>query len=319
MTALGYLSSVQGNSEEAVRVLDDSLRFWREVKEPRALSVALFFRGLAVGWPTGDEASLPFFAQSLALSRARGPRWTTYFSLMALGEWARSHGDESRARLLLSESLSLIQVEGDRHGGFFTMNSLALLALGQHEVRDAETLGLQALSAALELDSRHGMVMALDTLASVAAEVGHARRAARLFGAADAAREIIGDFAYATARPDRERGKAAARLALGGAAFERERAVGGQLTLEQAAAEARLVEVDPTDRASASARRRGALSRREMEVLRLVADGVTNHDIAERLIIGEATVKRHLDNVYSKLGVSSRTAAATAAMRAGLI
>jgi len=54
-------------------------------------------------------------------------------------------------------------------------------------------------------------------------------------------------------------------------------------------------------------------------VLRLVAEGVTNHEIADRLIIGEATVKRHMDNVFAKLGVSSRTAAATAAMRSGLI
>jgi len=58
---------------------------------------------------------------------------------------------------------------------------------------------------------------------------------------------------------------------------------------------------------------------REKEVLRLVAEGVTNHEIADRLIIGEATVKRHMDNVFAKLGVSSRTAAATAAMRSGLI
>jgi DNA-binding NarL/FixJ family response regulator len=46
---------------------------------------------------------------------------------------------------------------------------------------------------------------------------------------------------------------------------------------------------------------------------------VTKHEVAERLIIGEATVKRHLDLVFAKLGVPSRTAAATAATRGGLI
>ena len=124
MTALGYLTSVQGNSDEAVRVLDESLSYWREVGEPRALSVALFFRGLAIGWPAGDEASLLFFEQSLELSRVRGPRWTTHFSLMALGEWARAHGNYTRAEALLNQSLSLLEVEGERHGGFFTLNSL---------------------------------------------------------------------------------------------------------------------------------------------------------------------------------------------------
>jgi non-specific serine/threonine protein kinase len=319
ITALGYLTCVQGNIDEAVRVLDESLGYWREVGDPRALSVALFFRGLAVGWPVGDESSLPFFEQSLALSRVRGPRWTTYFALMALGEWARAHGDYARAEALLHESLSLVEVEGERHGGFFTLNSLALLSLGRGELVDADQFGLRALSAAFELDSRHGLVIALDTVASVAAAAGHPRRAARLFGAADAGRAVIGDFAYATARADRERGKAIARAALGDSVFELEASLGSTWTLEQAAVEARQPELARADRASPPTGHRIALSQREKEVLRLVAAGVTNHEIANRLIIGEATVKRHMDNIFAKLGVSSRTAAATAAMREGLI
>jgi predicted ATPase/DNA-binding CsgD family transcriptional regulator len=319
MTALGYLVSFQGNSDEGVQLLDESLSYWRELGEPRALAVALFFRGLAVGWPRFDPASLPFFEQSLKLSRIRGPRWTTYFSLMTLGESARVQGDYSRADSLLNESLSLVEIEGERHGAFFTLNNLGLLALGQGELARAETFALRALSAAYELDSRHAMVMALDTLASVAAAAGHPRRAARLFGAADAARAIIGDFAYATARPDRENGKAAARAQLGQAAFDQEWASGGELTLEQAVGEALLVELPTPRRAPVSNGQQARLTPREMEVLRLVADGVTNQQIAVQLIISEATVKRHIDNVFAKLGVSSRTAAATLALRSGLV
>jgi DNA-binding CsgD family transcriptional regulator len=62
----------------------------------------------------------------------------------------------------------------------------------------------------------------------------------------------------------------------------------------------------------------GGLSRRELEVLDLVAEGLTNRDIAERLVLSEHTVNRHVANILRKLGLTSRTAAASLAGRYGL-
>jgi DNA-binding NarL/FixJ family response regulator len=62
----------------------------------------------------------------------------------------------------------------------------------------------------------------------------------------------------------------------------------------------------------------GGLSRRELEVLSLVAEGLTNRDIADRLVLSEHTVNRHVANILRKLGLTSRTAAATLAGRYGL-
>jgi DNA-binding NarL/FixJ family response regulator len=62
----------------------------------------------------------------------------------------------------------------------------------------------------------------------------------------------------------------------------------------------------------------GGLSRRELEVLGLVAEGLTNRDIAERLVLSEHTVNRHVANILRKLGLSSRAAAASLAGRYGL-
>lgn len=61
------------------------------------------------------------------------------------------------------------------------------------------------------------------------------------------------------------------------------------------------------------------LTARELEILRLVANGWTNRRIAHELVISERTVKFHLGNVYRKLGVSSRTEAALVAIRWGWI
>jgi DNA-binding NarL/FixJ family response regulator len=62
-----------------------------------------------------------------------------------------------------------------------------------------------------------------------------------------------------------------------------------------------------------------SLSAREIEVLRLVADGASNTEIADRLHITDATVKSHLVHVFSKLGVASRTAAVVAARNLGVL
>jgi len=62
-----------------------------------------------------------------------------------------------------------------------------------------------------------------------------------------------------------------------------------------------------------------ALSRRELDVLALVAEGLSNAQIGSRLFIGEATVKTHLIHVFEKLGVGDRTRAVTRAMELGLL
>ncbi|MFJ6573260.1 response regulator [Streptomyces sp. NPDC091292] len=62
-----------------------------------------------------------------------------------------------------------------------------------------------------------------------------------------------------------------------------------------------------------------ALSRRELEVLRLVKDGLSNQQISKELFLSQATVKSHLVHIYAKLGVDSRTSAVAAATARGLI
>ncbi|MBL8163758.1 MAG: response regulator transcription factor, partial [Anaerolineae bacterium] len=62
-----------------------------------------------------------------------------------------------------------------------------------------------------------------------------------------------------------------------------------------------------------------ALSEREIEVLRLVAQGLSNSEIAERLVVTTGTVKKHLNNIYGKLGVERRTQALLRAHELGLI
>jgi DNA-binding NarL/FixJ family response regulator len=76
----------------------------------------------------------------------------------------------------------------------------------------------------------------------------------------------------------------------------------------------------PTGPASAGSAARGmpstVLSAREVEILRLMARGLSNQEIADVLVISVRTVERHVSNIYLKIGVSGKTARASAAAHA---
>jgi DNA-binding NarL/FixJ family response regulator len=61
------------------------------------------------------------------------------------------------------------------------------------------------------------------------------------------------------------------------------------------------------------------LTARQWELLRLVAVGLSNADIAQQLFLSEHTVRKHLENIYQRLSVSSRTAAVARAFQAGYL
>ena len=130
---------------------------------------------------------------------------------------------------------------------------------------------------------------------------------------------------YAAAWPERglhERASASTRSALGEAAFGAAFDAGRRLTREQF-----LAEVDAVlDAAAASAPHDAdgrvasthGLTPRELEVLRLVAAGRSNREIADALFLSDPTVKRHLTNILGKLGLPSRSALTAYAHTHGL-
>jgi DNA-binding NarL/FixJ family response regulator len=144
-----------------------------------------------------------------------------------------------------------------------------------------------------------------------------------LFGAAEALRDTLGHAFTLPERAAFERGANAARSAHGRAAFAAAEAAGRALSLDLALVEASRFlasvmeparEMDMTSAVSAS-----GLTPRELEVLRLLVAGRSNPQIAEALFISPRTATTHVSNILAKLGVESRTEAATRAIRDGLL
>jgi non-specific serine/threonine protein kinase len=157
----------------------------------------------------------------------------------------------------------------------------------------------------------------VEFVARVVAELGQPQRAAQLWGAAEAERQRIGYAVIAVDRPETVELRAAIERGLDAAAFHAELARGRSMTFEDAVADALRVDLQPA--VAAAPDRSGVLSKREVEVLRCLVDGKTNQEIAAELFISPNTVTNHVTNILNKLGLDSRTAAATYAVRHGLV
>jgi DNA-binding CsgD family transcriptional regulator len=168
-------------------------------------------------------------------------------------------------------------------------------------------------------------VQLLATLASLAAARGELVRVAHLWGATEALRETAGRPLRSIERAAYERETATARDYLGETAFAAAWAEGRGITPEQVlAATDPEVPARPTDglptRTPVSRSVPEGLTPRQVEVLRLLAaQGLTNRQIAEQLGITAQTVHAHLRSMYSKLGVTTRSAATRYAIEHRLI
>jgi DNA-binding NarL/FixJ family response regulator len=170
---------------------------------------------------------------------------------------------------------------------------------------------------ALELDNKLTIASCLEGLAGVLLAQGEPTRAIRIWGTAEALREAIGAPLPPIECAGYEQAVANAHSLLGEQVFAAAWAQGRTMTPEQALAmhepaaiPGEMSKVPPaiTSAAPAPSNPTG-LTTREVEVLRLVAQGLSNAQIAEQLTISLYTVNAHVRSIYSKLEVTSRFAA----------
>jgi DNA-binding CsgD family transcriptional regulator len=213
-------------------------------------------------------------------------------------------------------------------GEAFALGSLGMLALGQGDLAEAERYFRQALALHLAREDWHPVAVEVASLAHVAAARGETASAARLAGAAAALFEAVGaevaEALHGTTRRlglDYDKLIAGLRDALGEERFTAERAASHGRTPEEAVAVALQEPADlPVAGLAPAVDPLVALglTPREGDVLRLLAQGRSNREIAEALFISPRTVNFHVTNLLAKLALDSRAAAAVFAVRHGL-
>ena len=232
-------------------------------------------------------------------------------------------GDDVQAARLCEESLSLRREMGDKGGSAHTLLMLGRVALSGHQYQQAEIHYKDSLAICQDLGEKEGIALALEGLAGISAALGQARSAARLLGTAETLRDATNVALSPIDRAFNERTLASVRARLGEQVFQTERDEGRALALEQAIALqeplAPMVQSSPMLTPIPSPPFPNELTAREVEVLRLVAQGLSDSAVAERLVISPRTVQGHVRSIFNKLSVNSRSAATRYAIEHHLI
>jgi DNA-binding CsgD family transcriptional regulator len=187
----------------------------------------------------------------------------------------------------------------------------ARVAIAQGEPEQAERDAHDALTCAADLEAQLGIPDILECLGALGCNAGRHRDAARLLGAADAIRRRMGAVRLKVWDAGYEASVASLREAMGKKDFESAWSEGTALSTEEAIAYARRGRGERKRPASGWA----SLTPAEVDVVRLVSEGLANKDIAERLFVSPRTVQTHLTHVYTKLGLTSRVQLAQEAAR----
>jgi non-specific serine/threonine protein kinase len=269
-------------------------------------SLALLAMTAATEGDAGAAHAWAEEARVLLADAVRAPRTRNVaVALLLLGYFYYLRRDHEAARLVAQTSRAIAGELGATGGptdGATTL--LGWLSLEEGDPGRARGLFSEVLvGGALQRGERWGTAMGLEGFAMLAVEEGLFERALRLAGAAAAMRQVIGAPAYPAEHVALQRWLPAARQALGTPAAAAAERAGHSLAAEEALAEA-LTDVSPSDpRETTSA----LLTQREDQVARLIERGLSNREIAGRLIMSERTVHAHVRNILSKLGVASRT------------
>jgi predicted ATPase/DNA-binding CsgD family transcriptional regulator len=328
---LGRLARIEGNYAAAVRFLEESLSIFRELRRNDDIALVLSDFGLTVLYLGEAERATALCEQSLAISRELGdPRgiasWLANLAIVTL-----ARGDEQRAKELCDESLAIRKALGYKGGCAHTLTILGRIALVQGAYERAIACYKESLTLRQETGEKEGIATALEGLAAVAGTQGQPVRAARLYGFAESLRALLGAPLPPIDRPAYQHTVAALRAQLDGPSFLSAWTAGQGLTLEEAIAEAAQVsareDIPPapspapveSPSPSPAGGDRFGLTAREIEVLRLVTQGLTTALIAEQLMISPRTADAHLRSIYSKLEVTSRAAATRSALEHRLI
>lgn len=224
-----------------------------------------------------------------------------------MAEALQACGDLEAARRSADETLAVAP-------GCYRMLALlarANIAMAQLEPEQAERDAHEALTVAEDTPAFIRVDDILECLACLAAAEENYAYAARLFGAGDAQRRRMGHPRFPMYQADYDTAVAAAREAMTTDDFETWWAEGAALSIDEAIAYARRGRGERKRPSTGW----GSLTPMELDVVRLVQEGLGNKDIGARLFISPRTVQTHLTHVYAKLGVTSRVQLAQQAGR----
>jgi predicted ATPase/DNA-binding CsgD family transcriptional regulator len=327
---LATIAREQGEYQQAQEQLNQCLEIAAMLGARRERVLALLGLGQVAFQQNNIVQALHYTRDSLHLAREIAYLPGMAYALLLLGDIAFIRTHYVDAQLHYEQSWNMIRQIGDRFAAIFAQCSLGLVALKQRKYEQAAIIIKQAMHQAFELDNTSGLSSTLTAFALLCGQQDLSERAVQFLGTAQALRDYdhiaIPPVFLAGYEQEIQRYK----THIGEAAFQENWSVGQNMSLHHtfgmianlrltssitqittAEKPAHATDIPPTYPAS--------LTVREVDVLRLLASGLTDIRIAQKLTLSPRTVNTHLRSIYAKLGVSSRSAATRFAVEHDLV
>jgi DNA-binding CsgD family transcriptional regulator len=318
LVSLGMIELFQGAHREGEICLTEGLARCREQGHHfHAANALVGLGGMATLHGNLDQGA-SYLHEAIATSRAvedqRMAEIMAGWALINLAVVARTRGDFTLAAEQLEEALGLVREAKYVTGTILALGDRGDLARDIGDHRRALGLYQEALGLARDNPGTREARDVVEAVAIASIAIGQAEHGARLLGATEAMRERMGlQYRVTETEVALEQAVSAAQVALGNAAFTAAWSAGRSLQPSQAVAEA-LEPIAPSFVGVGN-----SLTPREREVLILLAGGMTDPAIADELFLSVRTVENHVSHILAKIGVHTRTAAASAAIADGLV
>jgi predicted ATPase/DNA-binding NarL/FixJ family response regulator len=312
LSGLALSAQRAGEPQSAVELYEQALAIYRDLGDKGAVARSLEGLGQSL-YVKGDyEPAIPPLVESALLYRQLGDRKGVAAVLVHLAGVARARAEPGAALGYLGEALPILEELGDRWATARALLLSGLAACDQAAYGDATSDLARSLMIFSELGDQLLVSACVVGFARVAAAQVGPEHVVRLLAAAEQTRGAAQAAWPAFLRAEYGRELATARERLSEEAFAAASAEGALMTPQAAIAAYRAAAAETPPRYPAG------LTAREVEVLRLVATGMTDARVAEELVVSLRTVHSHLHSIYRKLGVSSRTAATRYALERSL-
>ncbi|MES4908413.1 MULTISPECIES: LuxR C-terminal-related transcriptional regulator [unclassified Streptomyces] len=302
-----WLAIIQSDIDAAATMLEECRELGGRLRQEAILGYVALYSGM-IAMCRGDTASaIGLYEEAVARHGAAGDPVGLALALIRLSLAHSFLGDSPRAIAVGEKSLAVCDAhEEGWHRAYATM-ALGVEVWRQGDHERATALERESLAFNRSLDDPLGVGVNLEVLAWISASQGQYQRAGRLLGALRNIWHEIGAplSGYGHLVRYHEACEADTRQALGKQAFQAAVKEGARLSYDEALAYA-LQDQLPTRAPAGEGEQPSPLTPRETEIARLVAQGLSNKDIAAALVIAQRTAEGHIERILSKLGFNSR-------------
>ncbi|HVS07154.1 MAG TPA: LuxR C-terminal-related transcriptional regulator [Candidatus Dormibacteraeota bacterium] len=301
------LAPAQNDYAGAGVMSGESLRIGRLLGDSEVVAWSLMYLAISRGVEGKTAEAVELAESALSLAREMQVQRLVLGAMTIVCGIRLAVGDLDGVIKLGDEADGISVKLGELWARGYVLNFLSQARWQQGDLERAEVQAQEAGACQHALGDRLGLAIVVETLAWMSAGSSAYERAATLLGCAERLRQSVATPLLAQFQAQHERSASSAKEQLGERAFAAAFELGRAFPVDEAVAYALGRKNSDEPQPAAIPEAPIQLTNREQEIARLVAEGLTNKQIAGKLVISERTAESHIVNILNKLGFNSRT------------